>query len=191
MGAAAMRTFVEEAFGLPPRTPVRTGPTTPQDADVVTDAQLFAMAAYFRRTQPSPLLDLCARATPSERRRLALELVSSMRAGTREGVFRAAAAVAGIGREARAKFLQAAWQAGPSRPAWATALALGWIGGSSLVIAGAGTRDVLREWLSFADLTYPLPFLRRHLVSRYEMPERLILFRGGVVESDELRCGYS
>jgi hypothetical protein len=114
-----------------------------------------------------------------------------MRPNTRDAVFRAAGAVAGIGREARARFLQAAWQAEPSRAAWATALALGWIGGSSLVIADAGTRDRLRDWFNHADLANPLPFLRRHLVSMSELPERLILFRGGVVESDELRCGYS
>ena len=92
----------------------------------------------------------------------------------------------------RGAILNAVWSVGPSRAAWATALMLGWVGGSEKVVTAARTRARLGLWLDHARLWSPMPFLCPHLVAREEMTEMVTLYRGGLAGTTEpLGGGFS
>lgn len=92
----------------------------------------------------------------------------------------------------RGEMLNLIWSHQPSRAAWSTALMLGWIGGSGMVVEAARGRARLAGWMDWARLWEPLPFLRPHIVARAEMPETVTVYRGGLAGAAEpLHGGYS
>jgi len=75
--------------------------------------------------------------------------------------------------------------------AFAAALLTLWTGGAIRLVILAGDADTLARWLARARLTEPPAFLRPHVLHRSELPDHIVLYRGGTLGSDELAAGRS
>ena len=150
------------------------------------DASVLARIAAARTTA-----EIFEATPPAYRGIVVREALPHVRKPGRHGVVTAANLVGGAPRDAKPDILRALWAAEISQPAWAAALGLTWIGGSSDVVDAAGDRDTLRAWFARANLTTPPLFLERFFYSAEEIPARVRLYRGGTHAVPFLRSGYS
>jgi hypothetical protein len=128
---------------------------------------------------------------PEQMRELALGLIRHCRRPDRIGVSACAGLLHATPNSARPEMLRAIWAMQPSRPAWATALMLGWINASENVVAAVRHVGELREWFRHADLLRPPPFLKRLATPRAALPARLRLYRGAATGRPYAASGFS
>jgi hypothetical protein len=155
-------------------------------------ADLLDHVRFVRATQATGDMAAVMSCGPLMRPKVLASLARRTRPVSRSAVVTSGNMVRQCAHADRGEVLNVIWQHGPSRAAWSTALLLGWLGGSAMVVTAAGTRARLRRWFDAARLWEPLPFLVPHVVARDEMPETVEIFRGGLVDAAEpLVGGYS
>jgi hypothetical protein len=128
---------------------------------------------------------LWALASDAKRAALVAEWTRDMQRPGRPGVMAAAQACLFLPGLIRTAFHLA------SREAFATALLSLWIGGAIRVTALAEHAETLSRWFARARLTEPPPFLAPLVLDRSELPDRILLYRGGTLAASEPGVGRS